>query len=60
MDKSTCNFTAVRNMREELDTAGFKRLDERDAWQLERGGRYYMTKNGSALFAFIVGEGDAA
>ena len=60
MDKSTCNFTAVRNMREELDTAGFKRLDERDAWQLERGGRYYMTKNGSALFAFIVGEGDVA
>jgi aspartyl aminopeptidase len=60
MDKSTCNFTAVRNMREELDTAGFKRLDERDAWQLERGGRYYMTKNGSALFAFIVGEGNVA
>lgn len=60
LDKSTCNFTAVRCMREELDKSGFKRLDERDEWHLERGGKYYMTKNGSALFAFIIGDGDMA
>ncbi len=60
MDKSTCNFTAVRNMRTILDEAGFSRLEEKDKWDLRAGGRYYMTKNGSALFAFIVGEGSVA
>lgn len=60
LDKSTCNFTAVRNMREVLDESGFKRIDERDEWNLERGGKYYMTKNGSALFAFIIGQGNPA
>lgn len=60
LDKSTCNFTAVRNMREVLDESGFKRIDEREEWSLERGGKYYMTKNGSALFAFIIGQGNPA
>lgn len=60
LDRSTCNFTAVRNMRKVLDESGFKRIGERDEWKLERGGRYYMTKNGSALFAFIIGRGDPA
>lgn len=60
LDKSTCNFTAVRNMREVLDESGFKRIEEREEWSLERGGKYYMTKNGSALFAFIIGQGNPA
>lgn len=58
LDKSTCNFTAVRNMREVLDKSGFKRIEERDEWKLERGGKYYVIKNGSAIFAFIIGDGD--
>ena len=57
MDKSTCNFTAVRTMSTSLDELGFQRLDENARWDIRAGGKYYMTKNGSALFAFIVGEG---
>lgn len=60
LDKSTCNFMAVKTMRCELDEAGFSRLRETDSWDLTPGGKYYVIKNGTALFAFIVGNGNVA
>ena len=60
MDASVCNFFAVRTLREMLDASGFVCLDSRDKWELRRGGKYYIVKNDSALFAFVVGEGDPA
>ena len=59
LDNSPCNFYAVANVAEKLDAAGFCRLDAADQWNLKLGGKYYMTKNGSAIFAFCVGTGDA-
>ncbi len=55
LDGSPTPFHAVVRARELLDAAGFRALDERDAWQLEAGGRYYVTRNGSALIAFVLG-----
>ncbi|MDE6521519.1 MAG: M18 family aminopeptidase [Muribaculaceae bacterium] len=55
MDESTCNFLAVATICKELDKAGFIQLDPRDEWDLECGGKYYVVKNDSAVFAFIVG-----
>lgn len=60
LDKSTCNFMAVKTIRQELDEFGFKRLRQNDNWELEPGGKYYITKNGSAIFTFILGTGDIA
>ena len=60
LDASPVNFLAVETIARRLDEAGFRRLDQADRWTLERGGKYYITKNGSAVFAFIVGNGDAA
>ncbi|MCM1522743.1 MAG: M18 family aminopeptidase [Muribaculaceae bacterium] len=57
LDKSPVNFYAVRTATELLDAAGFKHLDAAAAWELTPGGRYYITKNMSAVFAFIVGTG---
>ncbi len=57
LDKSPVNFWAARTVCERLDAAGFKALDMRDGWDLVPGGKYYVTKNGSAVFAFIVGSG---
>ncbi len=57
LDKSTCNFMAVKTMRQELDEVGFKRLRQNECWDLVPGGKYYVTKNGSAIFAFIIGKG---
>ena len=39
-----------------LAEAGFTKLNMGDNWQLERGGRYYVTRNGSSVVAFSVGE----
>ncbi len=60
LDESTCNFLAVKTICRELDAAGFLRLDARDSWRIEKGGRYYLTKNDSAVFAFIVGTASPA
>lgn len=60
LDESVCNFYAVRTLREMLDTAGFIKLDSRDKWNLEPGGKYYIVKNDSALFAFVPGNGGCA
>lgn len=48
-------FHAVKNLRAALDAAGFVALVEEDQWQLQAGGRYYMTRNGSSIIAFVVG-----
>lgn len=60
LDASPVNFWAVKTIAGHLDAAGFKRIDMRDAWDLAAGGRYYVTKNDSAIFAFTVGTGDAS
>ena len=59
MDKSVCNFWAVQTVREMLEENGFSQLNVCDAWNVAPGGKYYVVKNHSAIFAFIVGNGDA-
>lgn len=58
LDASPCNFWAVANAAAELEAAGFRRLDPASPWAIEPSGRYFFTKNGSALFAFVAGNGD--
>lgn len=56
MDNSVCNFCAVETIKKELNKAGFKELSLAEPWALEKGGKYYTTKNDSAVFAFNVGK----
>ncbi|MEG0306676.1 MAG: M18 family aminopeptidase [Clostridium sp.] len=51
-------FHAVENVKEYLTNNSFQELKEEAKWNLEKGGKYYTTKNGSALIAFTVGEGE--
>lgn len=39
-------------MATQLEGAGYTRLDETTAWQLQPQGRYYLTRNQSSLIAF--------
>lgn len=57
VDSSTDPFHAVETSRILLEAAGFKRLKESEQWDrhLHRGGKYYYTRNGSALVAFAIG-----
>lgn len=59
LDKSTCNFLAVDTIKNELIGAGFKELNQENEWNLKSGGKYFMVKNDSAIFAFIKGTGAA-
>jgi aspartyl aminopeptidase len=49
------SFHAVRAIASRLDAAGFTRLSECERWGLERGGRYYVIRNDSALVGFRIG-----
>jgi hypothetical protein len=49
-------FHFVDAVAKELASKGFRKLSERDTWKLERGGKYYVERNGSALIGFVVGE----
>lgn len=54
LDESPSRFHAVANLGRMLDEAGYKRISESHEWDLEAGGKYYVTKNGSALIAFRI------
>ena len=51
--KSPDCFHAVDNLVKMLEAEGYVRLNE-GGWELERGGKYYTTRSGSALIAFRV------
>jgi aspartyl aminopeptidase len=48
-------FHAAETAGLRLVQAGFRRLDEADAWDLEPGGKYFAVRNGSSVVAFITG-----
>ena len=41
-----------------LEDAGYTRLTEGNTWELTPGGKYYLTRGGSAVAAFRIPEGD--
>ena len=55
MDRSTCNVLAVDTILSELIAAGFIELDASQQWQLKPGGKYVLTRNGTAVFALVAG-----
>lgn len=60
LDNSPCNFFAVDTIRKELNANGFTELSLSEKWDLKKGGKYYTTKNDSAIFAFTVGSAPMA
>lgn len=56
LQSSPTPFHAVSSAKIMLSGAGFVELDEHDDWDLKSGGRYFTTRNGSSLIAFVHGE----
>ena len=52
-ENPTC-FHVVSAIAEDLKEAGFQELKETKVWDLEQGGKYFTTRNGSSLIAFRV------
>ncbi|MFO8002057.1 MAG: M18 family aminopeptidase [Marinilabilia sp.] len=53
--ESPSPFHVVVNTSRMLEKAGFQKLDLSEKWSLKKGEKYYTTRNGSAIFAFITG-----
>lgn len=56
IDASPSCFHAVKNICVMLEDAGCIRLLENETWTLEKGKRYFTTRNGSSVLAFSVPE----
>ncbi|WP_122639371.1 M18 family aminopeptidase [Romboutsia sp. Marseille-P6047] len=56
--KSPNSFYAVDTSKKLLDENGFNEIKLNEKWDLEVGGKYYITKNSSALIAFKINTKD--
>lgn len=54
IDESPTAFHVVANLENILDKEGFIRLEEKEAWTVKQGGKYYVNRNDSALIAFVL------
>lgn len=54
IDESPTCFHAVANLEKMLDKEGFVKLTERESWNIEEKGKYYVNRNDSSLIAFTV------
>ena len=53
-EQSPTAFHAVENFRDMLGKAGYRELKEKDPWIVDEGGKYYVTRNDSAIIAFAI------
>ena len=57
LDASPSVYHATANLAAELENNGYAPLCEAKAWDLVPGGKYYVTRGGSAVIAFRIPEG---
>ena len=57
LDSSPSVFHAVENLKKTLEDRGYTRLLENEKWNIVPGGKYYLTRGGSAIAAFRVPQG---
>ena len=55
---SPSRFHAVANLAGELEARGYTRLSESSCWELAPNGKYFVTRNASALLAFRIPKAD--
>ena len=56
MNEASTAYHAVLAAKKRLESAGFMPIDEREAWSVVPGGKYYFTRNGTTIVAITVGE----
>lgn len=54
IQRSPSCFHVVRNIAEILEGEGFTELKESEHWELEQGGKYYVTRNSSSIISFTI------
>ena len=54
LNASHSSFHAVAYLENLLKQEGYQKLAEHETWQLTPGGKYYLTRSGTALLAFRI------
>lgn len=54
LNNSPTAWHATANIAEKLHAAGYRELQESEAWNLTPGNSFFLTRNGSSLCAFTV------
>ena len=57
LDAAHSVYHGVAYLGKTLEDAGYRRLFEGENWELAPGGKYYLTRGGTAVIAFRVPEG---
>ncbi|MEG0578638.1 MAG: M18 family aminopeptidase, partial [Niameybacter sp.] len=52
IDNSPSMFHAANSVIQKLESEGFSYLDPATNWNLQEGGKYYVTSNHSAVIGF--------
>ena len=60
IDASPSPWHAVATTTQQLQSHGYSELHETERWQLEAGGKYFVTRAGSSLIAFVLGSAPLA
>lgn len=56
LDASPVNFLAVKNLTEELQQHGYRRIDTTESLgTVKAGDKFFVTKNDSSIYAFQIG-----
>jgi len=58
LDKSPTCFHAIDYVKKKLEKQGYQQLLEGKTWNLEEGGKYYVTRNLSSIIAFQIPKKD--
>ncbi len=56
--ESPSPYHVVQNLKDKLLNQGFQELNLTETWKLEKGKKYFTTKNNSAIFTFSIGTKD--
>ena len=56
LNTSPSGYHAVANLAAMVEAAGYVRLSEQEAWDLQPGGKYYLSRGGTSLMAFRIPE----
>lgn len=55
IEHSPSCFHAVAQLVKMVEEQGYVKLKENERWKLEKGGKYYITRNDSTIIAFHIG-----
>ncbi|HZK52645.1 MAG TPA: M18 family aminopeptidase, partial [Desulfosporosinus sp.] len=58
IDDSPSSFHVVESVKKMLVLQEFRELRLEEKWSLTKGKKYFVTRNNSALIAFIIGQGE--